>query len=218
MKRFELNAMPRVEGGKKALKALRAEGCIPAVLNGGKLVELPYAGTLAAGEKVIEIERGRGIIVTDIAVKLEDVRKLVYTPDIFEVEMTINGERKMVVMKDLQFQPVKDTILHIDFLEVYPDKPIVMEVPVKIEGHAEGVKAGGKLTMNMRKLKVKACYTEIPERLVINVDNLGLGKSMQVGELHFEGLELMNAKNAVVCAVQLTRAARGAAAAANAGK
>jgi large subunit ribosomal protein L25 len=121
-------------------------------------------------------------------------------------------------MKDLQFQAVKDTVLHIDFLEVYPDKPIVMEVPVKIEGHAEGVKAGGKLTMNMRKLKVKACYTEIPERLVINVDNLGLGKSMQVGELHFEGLELMNAKNAVVCAVQLTRAARGAAAAAAAGK
>ena len=207
MKRFELNAMPRVEGGKKALKALRAEGCIPAVLNGGKIVELPYAGTLAEGEKVIEIERGRGIIVTDIAVKMEDVRKLIYTPDIFEVEMTINGQKKMVVMKDLQFQAVKDTVLHIDFLEVYPDKPIVMEVPVKIEGHAEGV-----------KLKVKACYTEIPERLVINVDNLGLGKSMQVGELHFEGLELMNAKNAVVCAVQLTRAARGAAAAANAGK
>ena len=214
MKRFELNAMPRVQGGKKALKALRAEGCIPAVLNGGKIVELPYAGTLAEGEKVIEIERGRGIIVTDIAVKMEDVRKLIYTPDIIEVEMTINGQKKMVVMKDLQFQAVKDTVLHIDFLEVYPDKPIVMEVPVKIEGHAEGVKAGGKLTMNMRKLKVKACYTEIPERLVINVDNLGLGKSMQVGELHFEGLELMNAKNAVVCAVNLTRAARGAAAAA----
>lgn len=218
MKRFELNAVPRVECGKKALKALRAEGFVPAILNGGKVVELPYAGTLAEGEKVIEIERGRGIIVTDIAVKMEDVRKLIYTPDIFEVEMTLNGAKKMVVMKDLQFQAVKDTLLHIDFLEVYPDKPIVMEVPVKIEGHAEGVKAGGKLTMNMRKLKVKACYTEIPDRLVINVDNLGLGKSMQVGELHFEGLELMNAKNAVVCAVQLTRAARGAAAAANAGK
>lgn len=212
MKKFELNAMPRVESGKKALKALRQAGCIPAVLNGGKIVELPYSGTLAEGEKVIEIERGRGIIATDITVKAEDVRKLIYTPDIFEVEMTLNGAKKTVVMKDLQFQPVKDTVLHIDFLEVYPDKPIVMEVPVKIEGHAEGVKAGGKLTMNMRKLKVKAPYTEIPERLVINVDNLGLGKSMQVGELHFEGLELMNAKNAVVCAVQLTRAARGAAA------
>ena len=79
-----------------------------------------------------------------------------------------------------------------------------------LEGHAEGVKAGGKLQLQMRKLKVKAVYTEIPERLVINVDHLGLGKTMQVGEIHFEGLEIMNAKNAVVCAVQLTRAARGA--------
>ena len=89
-----------------------------------------------------------------------------------------------------------------------------MSVPVKIEGHAEGVKAGGKLTLSMKKLKVKACYTEIPERLVINVDHLGLGKTLQVGELHFEGLELVSPKEAVVCAVQLTRAARGAAAAA----
>ena len=85
-----------------------------------------------------------------------------------------------------------------------------MEVPVQIEGHAEGVKAGGKLQLSMRKLKVKALYDKIPDRLVINVDNLGLGKSIAVGDLHFEGLELMNAKNAVVCAVQLTRAARGA--------
>ncbi len=101
-----------------------------------------------------------------------------------------------------------------DLLEVFPEKPVVMEVPVKLEGHAEGVKAGGKLSLSMKKLKVKAVYTEIPERLVINVDHLGLGKTMQVGELHFEGLELVNAKNAVVCAVQLTRAARGAMAAA----
>ena len=85
-----------------------------------------------------------------------------------------------------------------------------MEVPVQIEGHAEGVKAGGKLSLSLRKLKVKAPYTNIPERLIVNVDSLGLGKSLAVGDLHFEGLELMNAKNAVVCAVQLTRAARGA--------
>ena len=105
-----------------------------------------------------------------------------------------------------------------DLLEVNDKKPVVVEVPVKLEGHAEGVKAGGKLTLSMKKLKVKAIYTNIPERLVINVDNLGLGKTLQVGELNFEGLELVNAKNAVVCAVQLTRAARGAAAAAAAGK
>lgn len=140
------------------------------------------------------------------------MRKLIYTPDIFAIEMELNGEKRNAVMKELQFQPVKDTVLHIDFLEVFDGKPIVMEVPVQIEGHAEGVKAGGKLTLSMRKLKVKAVYTEIPERLVVNVDHLGLGQSLAVGDLHFEGLELMNAKNAVVCAVQLTRAARGAAA------
>ncbi len=216
MKTFELNAEPRIELGKKSVKALRKEGKIPAVINGGAVVELPFKGTLKPGEKLVEIDDKRGLITTDIVVKNEDVRKLIYTPDIFEVNLNVNGETKKAVMKELQFQPVKDTVLHIDFLEVYPDKPIVMEVPVQIEGHAEGVKAGGKLVMSMRKLKVKAVYTEIPERLVINVDNLGLGKSLAVGDLHYEGLELMNAKNAVVCAVQLTRAARGAAAKAEA--
>lgn len=160
----------------------------------------------------MEIANNRGLITTDMVVKSEDVRKLIYTPDIFEIDLTLNGEERKAVLKDIQFQPVKDTILHLDFLEVFPGKPIEMEVPVQIEGHAEGVKAGGKLSLSMRKLRVKAEYTAIPEKLVINVDNLGLGQSLSVGDLHFEGLELMNAKNAVVCAVQLTRAARGAAA------
>lgn len=210
MKIFQLKAEARKDLGKKAVKGLREQGLIPAVLNGGKIVELPFTGTLKDGEKLVEIDAKRGLITTDIVVKVEDVRKLIYTPDIFEVDIELNGEVRKAVMKDLQFQPVKDTVLHIDFLEVYPNKPIVMEVPVAIEGHAEGVKAGGKLQLNMRKLKVKATYDKIPERLTINVDNLGLGQAYAVGDLHFEGLELMNAKNAVVCTVQLTRAARGA--------
>lgn len=212
MKKFNLSAEPRIECGKRSVKALREAGMIPAVLNGGKVVNLPYDGNLKAGEKIVEISGNRGIITTDITVKMEDVRKLIYTPEIYEIDMTLDGVTRTAVMKEIQFQPVKDTVLHIDFLEVFPDKPIIMEVPVKIEGHAEGVKAGGKLTMSMRKLKVKATYNNIPERLIINVDHLGLGKSLAVGDLHFDGLELMNAKNAVVCAVQLTRAARGAAA------
>lgn len=214
MKVFQLAAEPRTDLGKKAAKLLRNEGKIPAVLNGGEIVELPYNGTLKAGEKLVEIANNKAIIATDLAVSVDAVRKLIYTPEIFAIEMTVNGEKKMAVLKDLQFHPVKDNILHIDFLEVNEQKPVVIEVPVKLEGHAEGVKAGGKLSLSMKKLKVKAVYTNVPERLVINVDNLGLGKSLQVGELHFEGLELVNAKNAVVCAVQLTRAARGAQAAA----
>ena len=214
MKVYELQASPRTDLGKKATKALRAEGKIPVVLNGGEIVTLPYDGKLRAGEKIVEIGNGKGLITTDIFVDNDAVRKLVYTPDIFAIELELNGEKRMAVLKDLQFHPVKDTILHIDLLEVKPEKPVVIEVPVKLEGHAEGVKAGGKLTLSMKKLKVRAPYTAIPERLVINVDTLGLGKSLAVGDLHFEGLELVNAKNAVVCAVQLTRAARGAAAAA----
>ena len=218
MKTFVLEGKVREGLGKKATRELRKEGFIPAVLNGGSIVNLPYEGTLANGEKLVEIENGRGVIVTDFAVSPEAIRKLVYTPDIFIIDLTIGGKKVKAVLKDIQFHPVKDTILHMDFLEVYEDKAITMEVPVKLEGHAEGVKAGGKLQLSMKKLRVKALYNNIPERLVINIDNLGLGKTLQVGELHFEGLEMMNAKNAVVCAVNLTRAARGAAAAAAAKK
>ena len=210
MKTYQLAAEPRTNLGKKAAKELRKENKIPVVLNGGEVFTLPYTGTLREGEKIVEIGNGKGLITTDLTVTQDAVRNLVYTPDIFAIELNIHGEKRMAVLKDLQFHPVKDTILHMDLLEVNDKKPVTIEVPVKIEGHAEGVKAGGKLTLRMRKLKVKAIYTQIPEKLTINVDHLGLGKSMQVGALHFEGLELMNAKNAVVCAVQLTRAARGA--------
>ena len=190
MKTFQLEGKSREVAAssadqKRALKAMRKNNEIPAVLYGG--------------EKV-----------THFTVTKESVRKLVYTPEIFAVELTIDGNTTMAIVKDIQFQPVSDAILHMDFLEIFDNKPVTMEVPVVLEGHAEGVKAGGKLSLQMRKLKVKAVYTAIPEKLFINVDSLGLGKSIQVGALQFEGLELMNAKNAVVCAVQLTRAARGA--------
>ena len=206
MKTYNLSAQPRTEIGKKASKLLRNAGLIPVGLIGGERVDLPYAGALKEGERVVDLGNNKGIIVTSLAVKAEDVRKLIYTPEIFAIDLDVNGAKKTAILKEIQF------------LEVNDKKPVVIEVPVKLEGHAEGVKAGGKLSLSMKKLKVKAVYTNIPERLVINVDNLGLGKTMQVGDLSFEGLELTNAKNAVVCAVQLTRAARGAAQAAAAAK
>lgn len=214
MKVFQLAAEPRTNLGKKATKALRAENKIPVVLNGGEVIELPFNGTLAPGEKIVEIGDGKGLVTTDLTVSQDAVRKLIYTPEIYAVELEYNGQKKMAVMREIQFHPVKDSVLHIDFLEVNEKKPVAIEVPVMLDGHAEGVKAGGKLQLSMKKLRVKAIYSKVPEKLVINVDNLGLGKTIQVGDLHFDDLELLNAKNAVVCAVQLTRAARGAAAAA----
>jgi large subunit ribosomal protein L25 len=214
MKVYQLQAEPRTDLGKKATKALRQEEKIPAVINGGEIVTLPYAGTLQPGEKIVEIEDGKGIITTDITVTQDAVRKLIYTPEIYAIELEVNGQKRMAVLREIQFHPVKDSVMHIDFLEVNDKKPVAIEVPVKLEGHAEGVKAGGKLQLSMKKLRVKALYTNVPEKLIINVDKLELGKTIQVGDLHFEGLEMLNAKNAVVCAVALTRAARGAAAAA----
>lgn len=185
MKTFQLEAASRADLGKKATKALRKEGIIPAVVYGGS--------------------ETRHIVVTQDA-----VRNLIYTPEIFDIDLTVAGKQSKAVLKDIQFHPVTDEILHLDFLEVTKEKPIVMEVPVVLEGHAAGVRAGGKLVLEMRKLRVKAPYDQIPERLTINVEELQLGKTIQVGALYFEGLQLMNAKNAVVCAVKLTRAARGA--------
>ena len=188
----------RTETGKKATHEPRKNDSIPCVLYGSQ-----------------KDENGN-IIDTHFAVTNEAVRKLVYTPHIYVVDLNIDGKIVNAVMKDIQFHPVTDKILHIDFYQIDESNPIVMEVPVQLEGLAEGVKAGGKLSLQMRKLKVKALYNVIPERLVINVSNLGLGKTIKVGELSYEDLELLNAKDAVVCAVKLTRAARGAQA--NAGK
>ena len=130
------------------------------------------------------------------------------------VDLQIEGREPVkAILKDIQFHPVKDNILHVDFLEITEEKPIIMDVPVKLEGLAVGVKAGGKLGLQLRKLRVKAPYTVIPDRLVIDVTKLAIGKTIKVGELNYEGLEILNAKEAVVCAVRLTRAARGLAAA-----
>jgi large subunit ribosomal protein L25 len=185
MKTFELKGTTRPELGKKATKAVRANEAIPCVLYGG--------------EKTIHFQ-----------VEYGDIRKLIFTPEIFLVSLDIEGKKVNAILKDIQFHPVKDTVLHIDFLEVFKEKPIVIEVPVKLLGLAEGVKLGGKLSQEMRKLKVKALYTDVPEKLEVNVENLGLGKTIQVGALSFDKLTILNSPMNVVAAVKLTRAARGA--------
>lgn len=168
-----------------------------------------------AGEKLVEIGDGKGIIVTDFSVSFDEVHKLIYTPEIHLVSIEMGDGRKVnAILKEIQFHAVSDAILHLDFQEVFADKPIEMHVPVELIGHAVGVKAGGKLTQAMRKLKVKGLAEQIPEKLTVNVDHLELGKTIKVGELQFDHVELISPKNAVVCAVKMTRAAQSAAGAA----
>ena len=200
MKSIEIKGSLRTETGKKATRDLRKNNSVPCVLYG-----------------LNKDEKGNQV-ATHFTVTNDGLRNLVYTPHIYVVDLNIDGKVVTAIMKDIQFHPVTDNILHVDFLQIDESNPIVMEVPVKLEGLAEGVKAGGKLALQVRKLKVKALYNLIPERLVIDVTNLGLGKTIKVGELNYEGLQILNTKEAVVCAVKLTRAARGAQAAAAAGK
>jgi large subunit ribosomal protein L25 len=219
MKTFKLEGTPRENVGKKASKELRKKGLIPAILYGREPVSLPYTGSLNPGEKIVETGDDKGVIVTDFTVSTDGVRKLIYSPEIFLVEIDIKGARTVnAILKDSQYHPVSDNILHIDFLEVFDDKPIVMEVPLFLTGHAEGVKSGGKLNQSMRKLKVKGLAGNIPEKLDIDVEHLELGKAIKVGELHFENIELISPKNAIVCIVKMTRASQSAAAAASTGK
>ena len=196
MKSIEIKGSLRTETGKKATRELRNNDIVPCVLYG------------------VQTDENGNPVATHFTVTTDGLRNLVYTPHIYVVDLNIDGKIVNAIMKDIQFHPVTDKILHVDFYQIDEAKPIVMEVPVQLEGLAEGVKAGGKLALQIRKLKVKALYNVIPERLVVNVTNLGLGKTIKVGELNYEGLELLNAKEAVVCAVKLTRAARGAQAAA----
>ena len=194
MKEITINAQTRTEYGKKASRDLRRAGQIPAVFYGVEKGEngLPVAKSIQISEK--------------------ELAKLLYTPNVYIVNLVVDGKPVKAILKDLQCDFVTDRPVHVDFYQITEDKPVVLEIPVKLNGLAEGVRAGGKLALNVRKLAVKALYTQFPDTLDIDVTNLALGKSMKVAELSYEGLEIITSKEVVVCAVRMTRAARAAAA------
>ena len=186
MQTIEVKAERRNNLGKSATKELRNSGKVPSVLYGGQEIIHFYA-------------------------EQNEFNKLLFTPNVYLIDLNIDGKTFKAIIKDLQFHPVTDEVIHVDFLEIFENKPITIEIPVKLNGLAEGVKSGGKLTLEQRKLRVKGLMKDIPDQLEIDITNLGLGKSIQVGQLSYPNLELMNAKNSVVTSVKLTRAARAAA-------
>ncbi len=196
MKQIAISGTVRTDLGKKAAKILRKNGDIPCVIYGEKRGEngLPVATHFTVSEK--------------------EINKIIFTPHIYLINVTIDGSEHKAILKETQFHPVTDKVLHVDFLEVHPEKPITMGVPVVAKGLAEGVRAGGRLMMMIRKLQVRAVYDAIPEKLDVDVTTLGLGKSVKAGQLSYDGLEIITPKEVIVCTVKMTRAAMGAAAAA----
>ena len=195
MKEINVTGQKRSDLGKKATKQLRKEGLVPCNLYGEAKDENGKPKALA------------------FAVPMTDLRKLVYTPHIYVVNLVIDGENHPAIMKELQFHPVTDALLHIDFFEIHEDKPITIGIPVKLNGLAQGVRDGGRLSLIVRKVNVTAKYQDIPETLDIDVTNMTIGKSIKVGDLKFEGLEMATSKEVVVCTIKATRKSNAAAAA-----
>lgn len=193
MKEISVSGQKRSETGKKASKLMRKEGLVPCNLYGEKKGEngLPEA--------------------LSFAVPMADLRKVIYTPHIYVVNLNIDGAEHKAIIKELQFHPVKDTLLHIDFYEINEEKPITIGIPVKLNGLAQGVRDGGRLALIVRKVNVTAKYQDIPETLDIDVTDLTIGKSIKVGDLSFEGLEMATSKEVVVCTIKATRKSNAAA-------
>ena len=187
MKTIELKAVKRADFGKKAAKAFRREGLIPCVIYGGS-EEIAFT------------------------VDAKEVKPLIYTPNSYIVELNIDGKVEKAVMREVQFHPVREQILHIDFYRVQEGKPVAISIPVRLSGTAEGVKVGGKLALSARKLVVSALVENLPDELVVDVTTLGVGKTIFVGDLKFENLKFVTPATTAVCAVRVTRASRGAAA------
>ena len=196
MKQIAINGTKRTDLGKKATQEIRTAGSVPCVIYGEQ-----------------KDENGAPVAI-HFSVSEKEINKLIYTPHIYLIDINIDGTDHKAVLKEVQFHPVKDNVLHVDFFEVHAEKPIVMGVPVQAQGLAAGVRAGGRLMMMVRKLKVRAMYDQIPEKLTVDVTNLNLGKTIKAGDLNYEGLEMVTPKEVIVCTVKMTRAAMGAAAAA----
>lgn len=181
MKVVSLSGSLRASVGSVNATALRNEGKVPCVIYGGK--EQIHFSALE-----------------------KDFKSIIFTPDACQIEVNIDGKKYLTILQETQFHRLTDRLIHADFLEIVDGKPLTMQIPVKTVGTSEGVRAGGKLTIKLRKLKVRGLANKLPDTIDINIEKLAIGKSVTVGEINIDGVELLNAKNVSVVSVNTTRA------------
>lgn len=187
MKTTQLSGSLRADVGSKNSKAIRLTGQVPCVLYGGK------------DQKFFQVD-------------LRHIEKCLTTPEVFCFNLDIAGEKRSAIVQEVQFHPISDAITHVDFLEVNPTKAIRIGLPFKITGNSEGVKAGGKLTKGLRKIKVEGFLENIPDTIEIDVTALNIGNAIKIKDLKLANVTLLDSPNVVVVRVEMTRAAAAAAA------
>ncbi|MXV50941.1 50S ribosomal protein L25/general stress protein Ctc [Pedobacter sp. HMF7647] len=185
MNTIAISGSLRENVGKRDAKELRYQGLVPAVLYGGK-EQLHFA------------------------VNVSDLKPLIYTPEVNFVEIEVAGKKAKAIIQDIQFHPLNETILHVDFFALSEDKPLTMQIPVKLTGTSPGVKMGGKLTQKLRKLRVKALPANMPQYVEVSMEGLEVGKSVRVGELNFPNVQITNNADDTIVSVGMSRALRQA--------
>ncbi|TKB96358.1 50S ribosomal protein L25/general stress protein Ctc [Pedobacter cryophilus] len=185
MKTFAISGSPRENVGKRDAKELRYEGKVPAVLYGGKTQ-------------------------THFAIDAPALKGLVYTDEVNFVELSIDGKKSKAIMQAIQFHPLTEKILHIDFLQLFDDKAVTIEIPVKLTGTSPGVKEGGKLVQKLRKLKVNALPKDMPQFVEVSLEPLEVGKSVRVRDLQAKGYTITNVAEDTVVSVIMSRALKQA--------
>jgi large subunit ribosomal protein L25 len=181
MKTVSLSGSPRANVGSKDAAELRAKGMVPCVLYGGK-------------EQIHFFTDARNF------------KDIIYTPNVSLVEIDVDGKKYPAILQEAQYHKINDRLIHADFLLVSDDKPVIIEIPVKAVGVSEGVRAGGKLTIKLRKLRVKGLVKHLPDTIDLSIEGLGIGKSIAVGDIKLEGVEFLNKKDVTVLSVNVTRA------------
>jgi len=185
MKSIAISGSPRENVGKRDAKELRYAAKVPAVLYGGPTQ-------------------------THFAVSAADLRPVVYTPDVHFIDLEVSGVTTQAIIQDIQFHPLTEQILHVDFLQLDPKKPLTMEIPVKLTGTSPGVKTGGKLVLKLRKLRVKALPKDHLDNIEVSIEELEVGKSVRVSDLSFDKLAIVNAQEDTIVSVTTSRALRQA--------
>jgi large subunit ribosomal protein L25 len=182
MKTVQLSGSPRANVGKKDAKAVRNAGQVPCVIYG-------------TGEQ------------TYFHVRHVDIEKIVFSPDVYQIEIDLDGNKKKAIIQELQIHPVTDRVQHVDFLELVDNKPIKIEIPVTLSGRSRGVLNGGRLQQVFRRLKVEGLPKDIPAAIDINIEPIRIGQSRRVSDIIIPGVKLLNASNAVVVSVKMARGA-----------
>ena len=184
MNKIEIVGYQRANLGRTESQAIRAEGNVPCVLYGGEDQVHFYAPAIL-------------------------FRELVYTPNVYEVNLNIEGTEYRAILQETQFHPVSDVLLHADFLLVTDNKPVKLAVPVRLVGSAPGVQKGGKLVTRVRKLRVKGTIENIPDFIDVDVSGLDLGKSVRVGQIPVTNIEMLEQASNPVASIEIPRALRG---------